>query len=71
MPKFSKGDLVANFSRRYGAEVIDPEPAQGLVRVRIATIDILTGKTSVRDENVPENELEPMRERKGKKVIFL
>ena len=71
MPKFSKGDLVANFSRRYGAEVIDPEPTPGLVTVRIATIDLRTGETSVRDENVPENELEPMRERKGKKVIFL
>ena len=68
MPKFHKGDLVAIVPRRLGAEVIDPEPAQGLVRVRIATIDLRTGKTSVRDENVPENELEPMRERKGKTV---
>lgn len=71
MPKFHKGDLVAIVPRRLGAEIIDPEPVPGLVKVRIATVDILTGETSVRDENVPENELEPMRERKGKKVIFL
>ena len=43
MPKFHKGDLVAIVPRRLGTEVIDPEPVPGLVRVRIATIDILTG----------------------------
>ncbi len=57
MPKFHKGDLVAIVPHRLGAEVIDPEPAPGLVRVRIATIDILTGETSVREEKVSENDL--------------
>lgn len=69
MPKFHKGDLVAIVLRRLGAEVIDPEPAPGLVKVRIATIDMLTGKTSVRDENVPENDLQPLKEAKGTIIL--
>lgn len=69
MPKFHKSDLVAIVPRRLGAEVIDPEPAPGLVKVRIATIDMLTGKTSVRDENVPENDLQPLKETKGTIIL--
>ena len=69
MPKFHKGDLVAIVPRRLGAEVIDPEPAPGIVKVRIATVDILSGKTSVRDENVPENDLQPLKRAKGTIII--
>ncbi|MBR1433475.1 MAG: hypothetical protein IJ584_00020 [Bacteroidales bacterium] len=69
MPKFHKGDLVAIVPRRLGAEIIDPEPAPGLVKVRIATVDILTGETSVRDENVPENDLQPLKRTKGTIII--
>ena len=69
MPKFSKGDLVAIVPRRLGAEVIDPEPVPGLTRVRIATVDILTGETSVRDENVPENDLQPLKQAKRTIII--
>ena len=69
MPKFSKGDLVAIVPRRLGAKVIDPKPAPGLARVRIATVDILTGKTSVWDEDVPENDLQPLKEAKGTIIL--
>ncbi len=69
MPKFHKGDLVTIVPRRLGAEVIDPEPAPGLARVRIATIDILTGATSIRDENVAENDLQPLKEAKGTIIL--
>lgn len=69
MPKFHKGDIVAIVPRRLGAEVIDPESAPGLVRVRIATVDILTGETSIREENVSESDLEPIKKDKG--VIIL
>lgn len=69
MSKFHKGDLVAIVPRRLGAEIIDPEPAPGLVKVRIATVDILTGETSVRDENVSENELQPLKRTKGTIII--
>ncbi len=65
MPKFSKGNLVVHRYRRLGAEVIDPEPAPGMVKVRIATIDILTGNTSIVEEDMPENELEPVEKKKG------
>lgn len=69
MPKFNYGDTVVIISRRIGAEVIDTAPVPCLVKVRIATIDILTGKTSIREENIAENDLKPSKKTKG--IILL
>lgn len=62
--KFKKGDLVLFRSRGVGAEVVDQDAGQGLVRIRIASIGP-RGETAIWEETVPETLLEKIDKKSG------
>lgn len=62
--KFSKGDLVLFRQRGVGAEVVDQDAGQGLVRIRIASIGP-RGETAIWEETVPEALLEKIDKKSG------
>lgn len=66
--KFKNGDLVLFRSRGVGAEVVDQDAGQGLVRIRIASIGP-RGETSITEETVPEVFLEKINKKSG--IIFI
>ena len=66
--KLKKGDLVLFRSRGVGAEVVDQDAGQGLVRIRIASIGP-RGETAIWEETVPEALLEKIDKKSGVIII--
>ncbi len=69
MSRFKKGDFVLIKSRRLGGEVTDPSPKEGYVSVKLAEFNPYNNQTSIRTEEVPESDLEPITQRKGVLIV--